>query len=765
MEADATRGDERRGALLDARRDDCLATALRSVHARLAPATSTVYLATGQGDRANGDGPNGGGQNGSGQNGSDRNGDGESAITPMLLPAMAVDTPLGFTLTPAMPADDKRYSSAVAYRTGHTVIWDDERIRGLVRGEPAMIQFVPYAMVVASVPVRTQRRRFGALTLRWAPPREVTDETVEFLTAAADRLAMELEALAGQGARLEPPPAPVFIPAAPDAPWGPASSTGFLYRFQRLATGLTAAKGVRDVLATTLSEVVRPFGGRAMALCLTERGRLRIAGSAGFARTELRGLDGLVLTGRSPEADATVGLRLLFEPSATALHRAYPGLDRYDDDSCAWLFLPLIADGHAVGCCVLAAERPSTLGDADLSVLMIMLGQVGQSLQRARAYEREHLIARSMQHGLLPRTLPHLAEIVSTARYLPADTGAEVGGDWYDMIRLPGDRVGLVIGDVEGHSLEAGGTMGQLRSAVRAYATEGHDPAEVLARSNRLLCALDTNHFATCCCLWLDLETGTATLASAGHPAPVLTDADGLGLTCEVRVGPPLGVDPESTYLQTECALTPGSVVALFTDGLLDLSHRDVDSGLAELRSTLVGGRDEDLEILADRLVGETGSATLRDDDLALLLVRYDGHGESPYGRVAQVFVQRRDLRHVGRLRHYMQDLLPGWGLDGLQDELELLLTEVVTNALVHADSDVDVRLREYPDHLRVEVRDSDPRPPLLVADLGPGDTGDAQAESGRGMLIVDALAQSWGSSPAGRGKTTWFELGVPQRG
>ncbi|MFE4666449.1 SpoIIE family protein phosphatase [Streptomyces sp. NPDC056716] len=750
MGGDAALRTDRRVALLNARRDACLAAALRAIQARLHPGTSTAYLVTG--------GPVG-------------LTEGDLGEPAMLLPAMAVDTPLGFTLTPGMPTDDKRFSTAVAHRTGKPVIWDNERVRSLVRSEPAMIQYVPYAMIAISVPLRTQRHRFGTLTLRWAPPRALTAETVEYLTGAADRLALELEALAGQGARLEPPPAPVFIPENPENPenpgpeWGPASSTGFLYRFQRLATGLTAAKGVRDVVATSLSEVVRPFGGRAMALCLTERGRLRVVGTAGFARPELRGLDGLVLTGHCPEADTTVGLRLLSFPSATALHRAYPGLDRYDDDSSSWLFLPLIADGQAVGCCVLAAERSCTLHDADLSVLMIMLGQVGQALQRARAYEREHLIARSMQHGLLPRTLPHLPEIVSTARYLPADAGAQLGGDWYDMIRLPvGSGVGLVIGDVEGHSLEAGGTMGQLRSAVRAYATEGHDPAGVLNRSNRLLAALDTNHFATCCCLWLDLDTGTATIACAGHPVPVISGPQGEGVALDVPVGPPLGVDADSVYRQTEFALRPGSVAALYTDGLLALSHRDVDTGVALLHSTLADGRDEDLEILADRLVGAAGSAALRDDDLALLLVRYDGHSEGPYGHVAQVFVQRRDLRHVRRLRHYLHELLPGWGLAGLQDELELLLTEVVTNALVHADSDVDVRLREYPDHLRVEVRDSDPRPPLLVADLGPGATGDAEAESGRGMLIVDALASAWGSSPAGRGKTTWFELGVPQR-
>ncbi|MFJ6659457.1 SpoIIE family protein phosphatase [Streptomyces sp. NPDC091377] len=875
MDGDAAPRADRPGGSPDARRDACLADALREIQARLRPSTSTAYLVTGA------DGP------------------GARPDAGMLLPAMAVDTPLAFTLTPGMPAADQRYSTAAAYLTGTPVTWDDARIHTLVRSEPTMIQYAPYSMIVVSVPVRTQRRRFGALTLRWAPPRELAPEGMEFLMAAADRLALALERVAEDGTALEPPPAPVFIPSG-EPGRDTRVTTGFLFRFQQLATGLAAARTTRDILAIARSEVLRPLGGRAMALCLADRGRLRVVGSAGFTRSELRGVDGLLLTGPGPETDATVGLRLLFFPDRRELRRTYPGLDRYEeygdgrDDlpeapdgadgvldvpggaggsggadgvggaggwggvdgvggaggwggvdgvggaggaggvdgvggaggaggvdgpggaagagasagtpasagtyasggahapgapdapdaadasdipdasdlpgvpdavGSAWLFLPLIADGQAMGCCVMAAPRSHALRDEDLAVLMIMLGQVAQSLQRARAYEREHVIARSMQHGLLPRTLPHLAEIVSTSRYLPADAGAEVGGDWYDMIRLPGgNRVGLVIGDVEGHSLDACGTMGQLRSVIRAYATEGHDPAGVLNRGNRLLADLDADHFATCLCLWLDLDTGTATVAGAGHPAPVVSDPSGTEVTFEVPVGPPLGVDAESRYLQAEFTLAPGSLVALYTDGLLDLNHVDMDAAFARLRRTLAAGRDEDLELLADRIVGDFGTSARRDDDLALLLVRYDGPGEGPYRHVAQVLVRRRDMQRVRRLRHYLRELLPTWGLAGLQDDLELLLTEVVTNALVHADSEVDIRLREYPGHLRVEVRDSDPRPPLLVADLGPGATGDADAESGRGMLIVDALASAWGSSPAGRGKTTWFEMGVKAR-
>jgi anti-sigma regulatory factor (Ser/Thr protein kinase) len=538
-------------------------------------------------------------------------------------------------------------------------------------------------------------------------------------------------------------------------------NTAFLYQFQRLATELTAAENSRDVVATTQAQVMRPFGGHAMALCLADEGRLRVAGAAGFSKEDLRNVDGLLLTRRAPETDATVRIQPMFFATGRELRRAYPDLDRYDDPH-ARSFLPLIANGRAVGCCVIVSDGRRRLRDDELAVLMAMLGQVGQSLERARVHEVEHAIAQSMQQGLLPRALPHRKEIVTTARYLPATAGAEVGGDWYDAISLPDGGIGLVIGDVEGHSLEAGGTMGQLRSGVRAYATEGHDPATVVTRSNQLLAELNTDLFATCCCLWLDLETGTASIAGAGHPAPVITDAGGRVTTPRLPVRPPLGVAPDTVYDQVEATLAPGSIVTLYTDGLPNMSHLGYDVGIQRLHHILAEGHGADLEDLADRLVGDSPPQAGRDDDMALLLARYEGAREGARGRVARVPIQRRDLQHVQRLRHYLRDLLPGWGLDGILDDLELLTSEVVTNALVHADTEVDVRLRQYPGHIRVEVRDSEPRPPVLVAGLGPEGEGNDEAETGRGMRIVDALASSWGSSPAGRGKTTWFELDIP---
>jgi serine phosphatase RsbU (regulator of sigma subunit)/anti-sigma regulatory factor (Ser/Thr protein kinase) len=756
-------------------RDSAMAAALRRLGVRLRCDTATAYLVTADGRR--------------------------------LVAAMTLDTPLGFTITPHMATDDTHFTTTAAYLSDEVVVMDPGEIRTLVERHPSMMQYVPFDMMVASVPLRTARRRHGVITVRWTPPQPVDHERERYLRSVADELALVLEVCAESGASLLPPAVPLFvaeherpalegpavgagigtdigagisrdrgggIAAGTDTAAGPGATRGvanadlrrrssFLFLFQRLATDLTAAVRSTDIVTAARTQVMEPFSGSGMMLCLTEGGRLRVVGSAGLAREQLRQVDGQLLTSRSPETDAAGQMELLSFGTPGALHRAYPDLDRYDDER-GWGFFPLIASGRSVGCCVMAFEPHHERRPEELAVLMLMLGQVAQSLERTRSYELEQDLTQSMQHGLLPRKLPHLPEIVTTARYLPATAGAAVGGDWYDVIRLPDGQIGLVIGDVEGHSLEAVGIMGQLRSGVRAYAAEGHDPASVLTRSNRLLADLDTDLFATCCCLWLDLRSKVACIASAGHPAPLLVvgPADQpLEVDPPLDVGPPLGVDLGATYRQSETVLPPGATVALYTDGLLDARRLGTDSAVDRLRLCLADNRGENLEILADRIVADAQPDTRRDDDSALLLMRYEG-AEEGHGRIARMTVQRHDLQRVRQVRHFLGQVLHVWGLDGLLDALQLLASEVVTNALIHAHSEVDVRLREYPDRIRVEVRDSDPHPPVPVPEPEAEEAEEEPAESGRGLLIVDAVAAAWGSSPAGRGKTTWFEIAIP---
>ncbi|MFE7710314.1 SpoIIE family protein phosphatase [Streptomyces sp. NPDC057486] len=690
-----------------------------------------------------------------------------------LVAAMMVDTTMSFTVPSGIAADDSNFSAARAHQSGRVVVFENSELRELTRRVPALFLTNPYPMLVASAPVRTDRHRFGAVTMRWVPPRPVADETLDYLRVVAEDLAVELQDLAQQGVSMKAPDLPLFISALPhgnapversggaQSPTAPVpTSSMFLYQLQRLAAELTAAVHIRDVLAAAESQVVRPFGGRAVMLCLAQQGRLHVIGASGFSREAVHRVEGTLLSHHTPETDTIRSLEIRSFRSAEELRDAYPDGDP-DPEVQARAYLPLVSNGRAMGCCVLEFPEPARpIAPEELAVLAIMLEQVGQSLERARSYEIEHALTQTLQRSLLPRSLPHLTEAVATARYLPATEGAEVGGDWYDIVPLPGGGIGLVIGDVEGHSLEAVAVMGQLRSGVRAYATEGHDPATVLERSNRLLSGLDTDLYATCCCVWLDLSTGTAATATAGHPSPLLVGTGGRSITGPLPVGPPLGVDPLARYEQSDAQLEPGSVLALFTDGLLDARLLGSDAAMAKLGQVLADHSGDNLEVLADRIVADRREWRVLADDAALLLVRYEGAHPQGHRRTARMSVQRHHLQAVAQVRVFLRDLLRQWDRAQLLETLELVTTEVVTNALIHADSEVELRLREYPDRIRVEVRDSDPHPPVPTAIVAEEETNQ-EAESGRGLLIVDALAGDWGSSPAGRGKTTWFEIAL----
>jgi anti-sigma regulatory factor (Ser/Thr protein kinase) len=722
-------------------RDEIIASGLRRVQGTLGATTCTAYLLT--------------------------------AGSRVLAPAVTVDTPLSFGVAPRIPVDDLAWPTAQAHRTGQAVVRD---MRNVIRRSPEALVHMPWPMIVAAAPIRTPRHRYGAVTLRWAPPREITGEELRFLQAAADESAHGLEELTERGMPVQAPVIPLFVPV----PTGPedtgrsaagtrsAERSALLFQLQRLATELTAAVHTADVLAVTQDWMVRPFHGQAVALCLAEAGQLHVIGAAGLSRGAVHRIEGTPLSRRSPETDAINDVEIKIFPSVADLRLNYPGVD-VDLEREARACFPLISKGRAVGCCVLEFVEPGDpLRAEEIAILMIMLEQVGQSLERARAYENEHALTQTLQRSLLPRSLPHLPEAVVATRYYAATEGAEVGGDWYDVVPLPDGGMGLVIGEVQGNSLEAVGVMGQLRSGVRAYATEGHAPATVLERSSRLLTELNSDLTSTCCCVWLDLTTGVAGIATAGHPGPLISDAQGRTVRPALSCGPPLGAAGQHAYRQSEVSLAAGTVAALFTGGLLDARDQGTDAAMRRLAQVLAGNRGEDLEVLADRVAGHGRSHAMFLDDAALVLVRYEGIplGERegiPLGeraRVARMSIQRHDLQGVSQVRCFLRDLLYRWDLLPLLDDLELLVSEVVTNALIHAHSEVDLRLREYPDRVRVETRDSDPYPPVPTA-LLEEETSNQEAESGRGLLIVDALASTWGSSPAGRGKITWFEIDV----
>ncbi|MCI3273383.1 ATP-binding SpoIIE family protein phosphatase [Streptomyces cylindrosporus] len=703
------------------------------------------------------------------------------ADRPALGVAMAVDTPCAFTIPSELDVDDLRLPTARAFQSGDLVAVQAAEMRKLTRQVPAHFLHNPFPTAVASVALVAGGRTFGCLSVHWsrtkAPDDPVTPEELQHLRRIAQKLAGELLLLADSGLPMDAPPIPLFIPPVPAeslSTGAPALSarlgrgltgTTFLYQLKRLSAELAAAVHARDVLTAAQDQIMAPFGAGALMLCRVQDERLRVVGASGFSREEVGRVDGLPLSRSTPETDAVTRVEARLQqpsdrPAHTGTSHPAPALDTHPR-----AYMPLIANGRAIGCCILEfpAQWRRLPADEDIALAVLMLGQIGQTLERIHAHELEHALARTMQQSLLPPSLPLRPETVVTSRYLPATAGAAVGGDWYDIVPLPDGGIGLAIGDVEGHSVEAAGVMGHLRSAVLAYASEGHEPATVLERIDALLRVLGASRYATCCCLWLDPVTGVAKTATAGHPPPLISPAPGKLTALDVPVGPPLGLGNGHHYEQREIVLTSGSIIALFTDGLLETRALGLDAALARLADRLAAGNRENMDMLADGLISDRQRHKILDDDLALLLMRYDGVQPGEQQDVARLFVQRYDLQAVASTRHYLRDVLKRWGSEALLDDLQLMLSEVVTNALIHAQSDVDIRMRRHAGGVRVEVQDSSPQPPIPTVIIA-NEAMNAEAESGRGLLIVDALATAWGSSPAGRGKTTWIEMALPEQ-
>lgn len=389
-----------------------------------------------------------------------------------------------------------------------------------------------------------------------------------------------------------------------------------------LAGALTEAVGVQDVVQLVADEIAPAVGSRALVVLGSRAGRLRVLGHRGYpdARVVER-FDGLPLSEPTPGTHAlTTGVPAFFD-SREQLERLYPRRHATPDGFEAWAYLPLIASGRPVGTCVLAyAERHPFPAD-ERAVLTSLGGLIAQALERAVLYDAKHQLAHGLQAALLPHSLPSLPGIDAAARYLPATQGMDIGGDFYDLVPVGGPAA-AVIGDVQGHNVTAAGLMGQIRTAVRAYTTVGQAPAEVMRSTNRLLIDLGAELFASCLYLRLDPRQGRAVMARAGHPPPLLLRPDGRVRVLDLAGGPLLGIDGSAVYPTTEVDLAPGSVLALYTDGLIESPGVDIEDALADLGRQLAEAGDRPLEELADELVRRSAAARERIDDVALLLLR-----------------------------------------------------------------------------------------------------------------------------------------------
>ncbi|QNE73585.1 SpoIIE family protein phosphatase [Streptomyces finlayi] len=424
-------------------------------------------------------------------------------------------------------------------------------------------------------------------------------------------------------------------------------------------------------------------------------------------------------------------------------------------------YLPLIAQARPIGALGLLYNDKAGFTPDERNLLVALGSSIAQSLQRAMLYEQEHDLAEGLQQAMLPRRIPEVPGAQVAVRYRSARLGRDIGGDWYDVIPLPGGRVGAVIGDVQGHDTHAAAVMGQLRIVLRAYAAEGHSPAAVMARASVFLHELDTDRFATCSYAEVDLRTGVVQLVRAGHVDPLIRDVDGSCRRLPVEGGLPLSLSAEFGRLEypvSTVELDPGQTMLLYTDGLVELPGSDLDEGM-QLVVDLVTNGPRDLQTLADRLCDAVDERGGEDDVAILLLRRKAAHAPQPGGRLQQ-HVAQNDPEALSSARHTIRAAVRAWGAAERADEIELAADELMTNALMHTDGGaiVTIRVVAAPERrLRVDVED---RSSALPRRRDAGESG----VSGRGLMLVDRLADVWGVESRGTGKCVWCEFLVPER-
>ncbi|MFJ3791676.1 SpoIIE family protein phosphatase [Kitasatospora sp. NPDC090091] len=437
----------------------------------------------------------------------------------------------------------------------------------------------------------------------------------------------------------QPPPAAAGPPAESAAPAGAPSASrpgrsaagrptartaparlGAIYRMMQLGSALTEAVTTDEVCEVVADQLLPAFGGQHLAVYVVEQGRLHLLFRTGRHDRFLQWLEGRPLDTSLPGSEAPAfGVPLFIESRGDATGA---GPASSPEGVGAWSYLPLIASNRPIGACLLGFDDTHHLTTKDRGILTALSGLIAQALERARLYDAKSALAHGLQTALLPHRLPVVPGIRTAGRYLPGTSGMDIGGDWYDVIP-DGSGVALVVGDVEGHNIAAAGIMGQLRSVVRAFATAGHSPSDVLAGTNRILVDLDPELLASCCYIRIEPDTDHALAVRAGHCPPLLRRPDGSTDVLAVAGGPLLGVADTSTYPETRLDLPPGSILALYTDGLVEERGGDIDLGIDGLRTSLAHARAGDLQELADQLLREARRSPHRSDDIALLLTAY----------------------------------------------------------------------------------------------------------------------------------------------
>ncbi|GGN82502.1 hypothetical protein GCM10011579_070220 [Streptomyces albiflavescens] len=475
--------------------------------------------------------------------------------------------------------------------------------------------------------------------------------------------------------------------------------------------------------------------------------------------------------GPAPVAVGAVHHYPFNSPCADALRTARPRHIPAEEGGLiqSTLAVPMVAHDTVVGLAQFSRTKGSEpFGERDRSLAVELAARAAVCIDNARLYRREHERALILQRSLLPPGDPEASGLDIACRYLPGNAATEVGGDWFDVIELPGHRTALVVGDVMGRGLRAAVAMGELRTAVRTLALLDLEPAEVLSALDEIARGLGTPggvqqatraarqprdadlsevYLATCVYAVYDSVTRRCTFANAGHLPPVLVEPGESALMLDVPPGMPLGVGGEP-FEEVEVELPEGALLALYTDGLVESRDHPLDEGLQAFVGALTDP-SRPLEDVCDHVLN-TLDTHHGEDDIALLMARVQGLPAESVGD----WTLPREPRSVGRAREYARTRLASWDLEPLVDTAELLVSELVTNALRYGEG--EIRLRLLLDRTLVcEVWDAGLVQPRRRRAR---DTD----EGGRGLQLVGLLSAAWGSRRTPRGKTVWFELPLP---
>ncbi|MGW7278575.1 ATP-binding SpoIIE family protein phosphatase [Streptomyces sp. NPDC054844] len=416
----------------------------------------------------------------------------------------------------------------------------------------------------------------------------------------------------------------------------------------------------------------------------------------------------------------------------------------------SYLVVPLVARGVLLGLAdfVRAGSR-APFTQADVALAMELASKAAVYIDNARLYgrEREHVV--TLQRALLPRSSPSTPGLDVSSCYDPAGDPAAVGGDWFDVVALPSGRTALMVGDVMGRGLAAAATMGRLRTVARTLMALDIAPERLLARLDLAARDLEEDQVATCLCAVYDPCGSTFRIASAGHPPPVLTGPDGTASFLDVPAGAPLGAGV-IPYDPVDCAVPGQSRLTLYTDGLIRSRAAGLTGRMERLREAVGYGVPVDGSVcraIIERVGGD------RSDDAIVLFA-----GVRPLGPEGDVYVRTLppDGKAAGQARTAVREQLLKWGLDDLVDTTELVVSELVGNALRYGNAPGELRLLRH-ERLSVEVSDSGPDLPQIQH-------ADVSDESGRGLQLINMLCRRWGSCRTPGGKVVWAEQDLPVR-